>query len=103
WEALDPSKLGYKNPAHLLYDIDLAMERVTNEYAMVDTFVNNFGARRTDRHFNPARHTTPLAHSRGGDYYFEKETVQQFNRLLKDIHDGLWKPNQPLVKHYARG
>ena len=103
WQDVDWKEMGYRSPAHLLYDLDLAMERVTSEYSLVDTFVRNFGARRTDKHFNPATHTKPLAHSRGGDYYFEAEHVEHFNRLLKDIHDGMWSPRGPLMKNYARG
>ncbi len=40
------------DPVNFLYDLDLALERVTKEYAFLDDFVDKFGSLTKDSYHN---------------------------------------------------
>lgn len=102
WENANPKKIG-QDPVAFMYDLDLAIERTVAEYSLLDSFATHFGATRFDKHFNSSVHNTQLGHHRLEGYYFPKEQQQQMIRLLHDLDENIWKPNNQMVRFYSRG
>lgn len=94
WALVDP-----EDPLKLLYDIDLAMERATREYAFLDNFVDVFGSLSKDGYHNFKMQRM----DRIADFYVPKEIGLQMTRIMDDIHKGHWRPRTPLTNFYTQG
>lgn len=94
WAMANPD-----DPLKLLYDIDLAMERATKEYAFLDNFVDVFGALKPSAYHNFKMERM----DRIADFYVPKEIGQQMTRIMNDIHKGHWRPRTPLTHHVTQG
>lgn len=102
WELADAKKIGQK-PSHLMYDIDLAIEKTMKEYALVDEFIMRFGKHADISDFNPNIHTAQVVHKRiPKGVYFEPEVAKQFRKLLDDLSD-MYVPSSKIMRHYSRG
>lgn len=93
WARINPD-----DPLKFLYDIDLAMERATREYAFLDNFVSVFGSLSKDSYHN---FKMPL--DRIADFHVPQEIGHQMMRIMGDIHKGHWGPRTPLTKYYSKG
>jgi hypothetical protein len=93
WATQDPT-----DPLKFLYDIDLAIDRATREYAFLDNFVDVFGSL-TKTPTNNFK--MPL--ERIADFYVPQEVGQQMMRVMSDIHKGHWRPRTPLTNFYTQG
>jgi hypothetical protein len=92
WSKWDPD-----DPLKLMYDIDLAMERATKEYAFLDDFVEKFGSLTKD-----ATHNFAMPNSRIKDFYVPEELGRQMLRTINDIHKGMFKPSSEFGRYYMR-
>ena len=85
------------DPLKTLYDIDLAMERATREYAFLDNFVFNFG-----KLVPEGAHNFKVPLDRISDFYVPKEVGLQMMRVMNDVHKGAWIPNSPLGRFHGK-
>lgn len=92
WEVASPD-----DPVKLMYDMDLALERVTKEYSFLDDFVGRYGSLTKDAEHNWAM---PLARTKG--FYVPEEVGQQVVRIMNDLQKGNWAPHSDLMKYYGR-
>jgi hypothetical protein len=93
WATRNPD-----DPLKFLYDIDLAMERATREYAFLDNFVATFGSLTKDGYHN---FKVPI--DRIADFHVPQEIGQQMMRIMSDINKGHWAPRTPLTRFYSKG
>lgn len=93
WELANP-----KDPAGFLYNMDLAMERVTKKYAFIDNFGGLFGKTAKD-----VDHTDVYPHDRLKGLYFNKEVRDQFARVMEEFDQKIWRLNSPITRWIARG
>lgn len=93
WALANPD-----DPIKLIYDLDVAMDRATREYAFLDNFVDVFGSLTKDGY-----HNWKMANSRIADFYVPEEIGKQMARIMSDIHKGHWRPRTPLTNYYTKG
>lgn len=94
WARVNP-----EDPLKFLYDIDLALERATREYAFLDNFVATFGSLSKDSYHNYQMG----AMDRIADFHVPKDIGLQMTRIMQDIHKGHWGPRTPLTRFYSKG
>ncbi len=92
WELNDPT-----DPLKFIYDLDLALERTTKEYAFLDDFVAKFGSLTKDAHHNFAM---PNARIKG--FYVPEEVGRQIIRIMDDIEKGAWRPGGKPLQYYQK-
>lgn len=102
WENVDPTQLG-QDPLHFMYDLSLAVDRVTTEYAVIDDFVRIFGRRVTDPDFVPTMSKTLPHHRAAKDIYFEPRVADEFMTLLRDMEKGAWFPEAKFLRQVVKG
>lgn len=102
WENVDPTKLG-QDPLHFMYDLSLAVDRVTTEYSIIDDFVVRFGRKLTDSDHIPTMTKTIPHHRIAKDIYFEPKTADDFMNLLKDVEKGNWFPDAKFLRQLVKG
>jgi hypothetical protein len=93
WSRWDPD-----DPVNFIYDIDLALERTTKEYAFLDDFVSKFGSLTKDAEHTFQVKTAP----RIADFYVPEEMGRQMMRVLQTVHKGQYKPNTKFGRFYQR-
>lgn len=98
WENVDPTKFG-QDPVHFMYDLSLAMDRVTAEYSLIDDFVMRFGKEAGDVGFDPLVNTHGVFHHRiAPTYKFDKKVASDFKNLLDDLEKGNWMASTPFTR-----
>jgi hypothetical protein len=85
------------DPLKFLYDLDVAMDRATREYAFLDNFVDVFGSLE-----KTATNNFKMPLDRIADFYVPQEIGQQMMRIMSDIHKGHWRPRTPLTTFYTQ-
>jgi hypothetical protein len=85
------------DPLKTLYDIDLAMERATREYAFLDNFVFTFGSLTRSN-----THNFKMPLDRISDFHVPEEVGRQMLRVMSDIHKGMWTPTSPLGRFHGK-
>ena len=85
------------DPVKFLFDVDMAMERATKEYAFLDNFVYNWGKLTPD-----ADHTFKLPIERIGDFYVPEPIGREMMRTMDMIHKGGWKPSSDFGRYYQK-
>jgi hypothetical protein len=101
WENSRPSEFG-QDPITFMYDIDLALQRTTAEYATFDEFARRFGAQVGDAHYDEAIHKAIIPNPRLAGYKFHPEIQQQMLRLIKDLETGAWAPKSPVMRNVIK-
>jgi hypothetical protein len=86
------------DPVAFLYDIDLAMERITKEYAFLDSFVGAFGSTK-----QTATHNYYMNLSRIKGFWVPEEHGKQIMRVMNDLYKGGFHPTSTLGRMYAKG
>jgi hypothetical protein len=92
WELAEPT-----DPVKFMYDLDLALERTTAEYAFLDDFVGRFGSL-----VKTADHNMQMPLSRIKGFYVPDEIGRQIVRIMDDIQKGQWAPKSKLGRFYGR-
>ncbi len=94
WALWDPD-----DPLKFLYDIDLALERTTKEYAFLDNFVDVFGSLgKTKDHTYQIKNAPRIA-----DFWVPEDVGRQMQRVMNDVHKGQWRPRTGLTRFYTQG
>lgn len=97
-KSLELAKFGGKHgdPLVFLRDLDLATQRLTAKYALIDDFAARFGSKTAT-----GVHTTRVNEPRLAGYMFDGEQAQFFNKLMNDIEAGHYKPNSKMMRGLA--
>lgn len=101
WERHDPVAFG-QDPLSFMYDVDLAIQRTTAEYATFDEFARRYGAKVGDTHYNSSIHKAIIPNPRLAGYRFHPEVQQDMLRLIKDLETGSWRPTSPMMRHIVQ-
>lgn len=93
WASYNP-----KDPVGFLYDIDLAMERTTKEYAFLDDFAARYGSMR-----QTATHNYNMNLSRIKGVWVPEDVGKQMMRVMNDLYKGGYHPKSDLMRFYSKG
>lgn len=97
WENFTPT-----DPAAFLYDVNLAMERVTKRYAFLDDLGQRFGMRTRGKRDGLDYSYIVPGEQRLSGYYFPKEIAEQAISTIRHFDDPQWRSPQNL-KWYTGG